>query len=633
MQMKTAALLLSLTFAYAAERPGPAPRLDSWKVIGPGGGGTMIEPVVSPHDTNLVVEHCDMTGAYITLDGAQSWRMFNLRTVVSTLAFDPHDAKVIYAGNAALWRSEDTGRSWSMVFPNPGRNTVEHQLGDHADARLTSDDDAYPRGFNISRIAVDPADPKRIYVVFSGRPTIDTAKREQRTDVLLVSNDRGRSWTRKAVFEGRSVRALDPDDAGLTIVLNDGVILEAGGKQQTFPSPARLAKASCGRANGALHVYATSDEGKLYVSRDGGRTWSGAALDLGKQPGRLEAISTSAKNAQVAYVGFRGLTLDEGRANGIAKTEDGGRTWRIVHQEAGKPSANLEASWIEPRAAERGRDIWFDAPVDVGAAPTNPDICYATDLFRTYRTLDGGKTWKQVNSVHAGEDRWTTRGLDVTTNYGLFTSIRSTRNTVIIAYTDIGAFQSYDSGATWTGATVGIPMRWRNTTYWLEFDPKVKGLLWGGFSGVHDLPRPKMFRRHDPEKFIGGVGVSIDGGKTWQVSDTGMPDTSVTHILLDPASPAGNRTLYACGFGRGVYKSTDGGKTWQLKNTGIEEKKPFAWRITRAANGTLYLVVARSNEGRYGETAGSGALYKSTDGAAHLGKDETARRAATGRTA
>ena len=124
--------------ALAASKPGPAPRSDPWTIIGPGGGGTMIAPTISPHDPNIVVEHCDMTGAYITLDGAQSWRMFNLRGVVNSFAFDPENPKVIYAGNQALWRSEDTGRTWSMVFPNPKRNTIEHQNGDHSEFTLTT---------------------------------------------------------------------------------------------------------------------------------------------------------------------------------------------------------------------------------------------------------------------------------------------------------------------------------------------------------------------------------------------------------------------------------------------------------------------------------------------------------------
>jgi photosystem II stability/assembly factor-like uncharacterized protein len=123
-----------------------------------------------------------------------------------------------------------------------------------------------------------------------------------------------------------------------------------------------------------------------------------------------------------------------------------------------------------------------------------------------------------------------------------------------------------------------------------------------------------MWHQRSPTKYVGGVGISMDGGRHWTVSNAGMQETAVTHILLDPASPVGQRTLYACGFGSGVYKSTDNGRTWQLKNRGITESIPFAWRIVRADDGTLYLILARNNGGRYGEP-GSGALYRSVDGA------------------
>ena len=49
----------------------------------------------------------------------------------------------------------------------------------------------------------------------------------------------------------------------------------------------------------------------------------------------------------------------------------------------------------------------------------------------------------------------------------------------------------------------------------------------------------------------------------------------------------------------------------------LPARQPFAWRITRAGDGTLYLVVARRSErGRIGD-ADDGALYRSTDGAEH----------------
>ncbi len=141
----------------------PAPRYDDWRVVGPGGGGTTLRPAISPHDARLVVEGCDMTGAYITHDAGDSWRMFNLGGVVSAYGFDPQDAKVIYAGTGALWRSDDTGQSWRMIWPDPA-HTVEHGRTDHADQAFSSDDPTYPsnRGVTVHAIAVDPADSSRI---------------------------------------------------------------------------------------------------------------------------------------------------------------------------------------------------------------------------------------------------------------------------------------------------------------------------------------------------------------------------------------------------------------------------------------------------------------------------------------
>jgi len=162
-----------------------------------------------------------------------------------------------------------------------------------------------------------------------------------------------------------------------------------------------------------------------------------------------------------------------------------------------------------------------------------------------------------------------------------------------------------------------VPAEWMNTTYWLAFDPQVRGRMWSVNSEVHDLPRPKMWRRTDPAEYTGGVCVSEDGGKTWRKSNTGMDETAPTHILLDPNSPPDARILYVTGFGRGVYKSTDGGKSWTLKNQGITQKQPFAWRLALASDGTLYVVVARrSEDGSIGNT-NDGALYSSKDGAEH----------------
>jgi photosystem II stability/assembly factor-like uncharacterized protein len=210
--------------------------------------------------------------------------------------------------------------------------------------------------------------------------------------------------------------------------------------------------------------------------------------------------------------------------------------------------------------------------------------------------------------------RWVSTGLDVTNAYGYhFDPFDHHRQ--FISTTDIGLFRSEDGGQSWISSTRGVPKEWMNTTYWIEFDPEVKGRVWSVNSWTHDLPRPKMWRRNGIRGYRGGVCRSEDGGKTWTKSNEGMAETAATHILLDPTSPPAARVLYVAAFGQGVYKSVDGGKSWKLKNAGISQKEPFAWRIVRDPGGALYLLIARRSEDGSIGTEGDGAIYKSVDGA------------------
>ncbi|MGB6690567.1 MAG: hypothetical protein WBE76_22245 [Terracidiphilus sp.] len=609
-----AIVVVFTTLAGAAQ----APATNAWKVIGPGGGGTTIAPTISPHDSRLVVEHCDMTGGYVTSDRGLSWHMFNLRGGIEVLTFDPVAPHVIYAGNSALWRSSDSGRTWKMLFPSPDRNTIEHQLGDHSDYSLTSADPAYPGG-DISAIAIAPAkdakngpeSAEHLYLAFQqrGQPA-----------VIVSSADGGVSWNRLATLPQR-VLLLTAQDPGLIAlsgssayrIAPNGTTTELGGIPTSFRA------ASAARSGGSVWIYATGQDGKLYLSQDSGRHFELVTPELGQTAGKFEAMAASEYHPQFAYAGFRGLQLGEGNENlfnGVAKTKDGGHTWKIVFKESTQPAANLAGTWIEQRATQNGISIWFDAPYSLGVAPTSPDVAYATDLFRTYRTLDGGATWQEMNSRRVSDDSWTSRGLDVTTNYGVQFDPFDSRH-IYMDNTDMGLFQSTDGGQSWRSTSEGVPDEWRNTTYWLAFDPAQRGLIWGAFSGTHDLPRPKMWRNRSPKSFTGGVAVSTDGGNHWQPSSVGLPSDSITYILLDPASPVGTRTLYACAFGRGVYKSTDNGQTWTEKNNGIAGEEPFAWRITPSQDGSLYLVVSRRSERKDRSASGTGALYRSTDNADH----------------
>src|SRR5256885_11454557 len=174
----TISIVVCVTSALA-ERPG------GFRVIGPGGGGAMFNPTISPHDVNTVLISCDMTGSYITHDGGRTWRMFNLRGVVNFFVFDPQDPKTMYAHATGLWRSRDAGETWALVSPVPSTVRGVKMSSDHADEIILSPSD--PLG-SIYAMAIDPADSRLLYVV-AGR---------KESPGLFTSRDAGEHWQKQA---------------------------------------------------------------------------------------------------------------------------------------------------------------------------------------------------------------------------------------------------------------------------------------------------------------------------------------------------------------------------------------------------------------------------------------------------
>jgi photosystem II stability/assembly factor-like uncharacterized protein len=587
--------LASLT-TFAAERPG------DFRILGPGGGGAMFHPTVSPHDTNTVLIACDMTGSYITHDAGQNWRMFNLRGVVDFFVFDPKDPKTMYAHATALWRSTDGGEKWELVYPAPSSVKGVRMNSDHSDEIILAEPD--PLG-SIASMAVDPADSKVLYAVAG----------TDQSPGLFVSRDFGKSWQKQVGVPNRArnlwVDPQSPADARTFFLANAHQVTVVNGTQvRNFPLPATASDISLGFGSAAQPtIYMTSEKG-AFVSADGGATWRKS--ELPGQGAKVRAIATSLRHPEVAYVSYDHLELDGKTWIGVAKSTNSGGAWQLVWKESDTAGENIHDAWI----TERFGPGWGENPLAMTVADQDPNLAYGTDLGRTMRTTDGGATWAALYSKKVNDAGWTTTGLDVTNSYGIHFDPFDPRR-VFITYTDIGLFRSEDGGASWTSSTTGVPRDWLNTTYWIVFDPKVRGRMWSVNSATHDLPRPKMWRHNSPSTFKGGACRSDDGGKTWVQSSKGMDETGATHILLDPTSPEDARVLYVAGFGRGVYKSTDGGKSWSLKNQGITQKEPFAWRLARASDGMLYVVIARRSEDGSIGTDKDGALYKSTDGAEH----------------
>lgn len=601
--------LLQLIFIFLMAMGGTTePRPGNFEIVGPGGGGAMFHPTISPHDTNTVLIACDMTGSYISHDGGNTWRMFSLRGVVRFFVFDPQDPKVMYAQADGLWRSQDSGDTWTLVYPKPSTLKEIKMSSDHSDEDLIAEPN--PLG-TISAMAIDPEDSKAMFVV--------AGDKKQSRSALFSSHDRGESWTKQQdlpeLAEKLWVNPHSPRTARTLLIAGPHSLLETTGtenKKIAGPPAKGFTDVSAGfTAEGKPEIYVVGDE-SAFVSDDEGANWRKVGLVPSGEKAR--AVAASFLHPEIAYLSYRELEQDGVKWMGVAKTMDAGRTWKLVWKEdsnpTATPAANVHDAWI----TERFGSDWGENPLALGVADQDGNLSYGTDLGRAMRTTDGGATWTAVYSRKSADNGWVSTGLDVTTSYGYhFDPFDHKRQ--FITTTDIGLFRSEDGGKSWVSSTQGVPRVWMNTTYWMEFDPKVKGRVWSVNSWTHDLPRPKMWRTQSVEKYHGGVCRSDDGGKRWTPSNAGMEQTAATHILLDPTSPVDARVLYVTGFGRGVYKSVDGGRSWTLKNKGITQKEPFAWRIIRDSKGTVYVLIARrSEDGSIGNEK-DGAIYKSTDDA------------------
>jgi hypothetical protein len=178
---------VTLLLAAALALTASATSENRLRTIGPGGGGALFHPTISPHDPRTVLVACDMTGSYITTDAGDHWHVFNLGLQVQCFLFDPIDPRVIYAKSGALFRTTDGGMTWAQFFPS---TVTKITMGDdHAAPTLHVA--SGPRG-EIGAMAIDPGDFRVLYLA------IESA--------LWTSIDGGAAWQKSAALPSRRDR-------------------------------------------------------------------------------------------------------------------------------------------------------------------------------------------------------------------------------------------------------------------------------------------------------------------------------------------------------------------------------------------------------------------------------------------
>ncbi|NWG76659.1 MAG: hypothetical protein HXY24_18990, partial [Rubrivivax sp.] len=502
----------------------------AWTPVGPGGGGTILFPAVSPHDPKLLFCACDMGGAYRSDDGGATWTMLpweQIRYVRSDWAFSPRDPKVILVGAATgFLRSDDAGRSWRRV---------DGPFGAAAPVVL----------------APDPQRPRLVAAVFSklvGEPSTDVWITADggvwRANPPLpegAGRPLGAVWGQRLVVGcEHGVFALEDRWRRITTVLEAGTLIDFAGA-------------------GAV-LYATTptrdDGGRLaggvWVSRDGGARWQRAMTGLNTRLGRQDQwsrdvpryghLACSAADPNVAYVSSLGTVVLGRDCSGVYRTADAGAHWEpVLFGDPRQRECNVQTDWLTRALGW----AWGEEAFALRASDANPSQVLRSDNGRLQMTVDGGRTWRSLHAPPERNGAVPNGGLGVTTTWHYLFDPRNPRNRYLCA-TDIGFFRSEDSGATWRHAVRGSPHD--NTFYCLVADPGVVGRLWAGVSNTHDIPYWGFVRR-DAKRYKGAVVRSDDGGRSWRpVGADSLPSGAVTDLQRDE-----DGRLWAVMMGRGLF--------------------------------------------------------------------------------
>jgi photosystem II stability/assembly factor-like uncharacterized protein len=509
------------------------------------------------------------------------------------------------------YRSLDGGRHWEMIHCRQIRSTRSCRP-------LFLQDATYWATGPDLRVSRDKA--KTWKPVLTGAPPWEgaavthIAATSAEKPVLFVGTDTGlwrsadvgRSWER---CQAGKCYAVVPLGAKVYASVDNRFLVSSddGKSWKEIAVPAKgergfLSLAGGIDKSGRSSLFGAVFEVGILKSDDEGRTWR--LVDEFRDCNDVLMARTQTEVVYAAQTGHSG-------AREVWRTRDGGKSWQSCFRMSG-PDANVERSWVQTQIHWG----YYITPLGFGISPGDPNLVLVSTQGDFYVSRDGGDSWNQVMNIPVGilegdpGYRYASNGLEVTSCWELLFDPFDEKR-MYIAYTDIGFARSVDRGKTWIWSARGCP--WSNTFYQVIFDPRVKGRMYAATSNRHDIPHWTHVSPNTP-RHAGGVCVSEDHGISWQVLGKGLPGLPCTSIAIDPASPAGRLTLYTTLFEGGVYKSTDGGSSWVKKSEGLGNPGNLhAYQVkVHPKTGALYCsVTAHRVDSTFPVPGG---LWKSTDG-------------------
>ena len=598
------ALLSSLTLAQSTYPPNFSPH-------GPGGGGYMYSPAISPFDPNHIFLTCDMGGMYRSKNGGQTWTMQHTEDFVSTVKGKVQfsaDPNILYAIRRSTTNLNDP--------------LLRGELAKSTDGGATWQAISDPTETGVHCLEVDPGSTQRLLVNEYNQLFFSANGGNSWISVYHPSDDQmwlgGVFWEGQNIYVGTNHGLLVSKNGGTSFAIENhnglpaatGIYNLAGAKSGTttrlfcIPAPASDQYAWLEPLS-----YDGLRQGVFRMNYTTNAAWTNTR---GNIPANVDIgwVDLAKNNTQIVWAEGTdpdGYTL-------TYKSVNGGQSWTSIYQTDG--NQNISTGWTGADGA-----YWLQQnSVALGFDVSDNDPNYAIRTRGTVEvTNDGGNTWRSVYVLQSylnpiGQPTsiqkfYKSSGLDVTTEHQIFWK---NNQEIYLCNTDIGLTYSADAGDTWTFA--------RNTFYdygpvsnnnWYRMVERPDNhQLFAGVSELNDLYLD--YRTSDAEvEGVGGLVVSsVDGGVTW---DTLFNfEHPVVWIEIDKNNPARLWASVVHHTDGGIFSTSDGGQTW-IKLNAPPRTEGHPYNIVSLKDGGLVVTYCarKLDDGNFTESSG---VFFSPDG-------------------
>jgi photosystem II stability/assembly factor-like uncharacterized protein len=518
-----------------------------WRAAGPGGGGALFNPALSPHDARLFVTS-DMTPLLVSEDAGHAWTMVDFRQ-----AQGGRNARVQFTSDPLVLYL----LNHRQEIPAPA---ISRDGGHHWQPLAAQ---GLPEGEALALYA----DPQR-----SDRLVVSTYEN------VYLSDDSGATFApiyTAATDAGVHVAGVVFDGGRILLGSNDGLLASQTGNALLQPitvpglpeNRGLFSMAGTAREAGLVLVATILPNDDLYagmVVEEAFEAFGGVVvLDLAQPTPEWREwnegiddddapvlVAASAADASAFWLAGIDPT---GSEYPVVYRGDGAAPWQLVLDI--DENRNVATGW----AGDGGDRNWDfgGGLVGLGVDPADARRAAVTDYGFMHLTEDGGQTWRQVyvdandaNPAGAPTPKgraYRGSGLQDTSAWSI---AWTAPEAFFVGFTDIRGVRTTDAGEKFSFDYTGHA---ENSMY--RVVRHSNGALYAATATRHDIYQSTYLTDARIDSSDGRVIVSHDDGASWElVHDFGR---AVVWIELDPANPQRAYAALAHSIDGGVYATDD----------------------------------------------------------------------------